>query len=102
MPDDGRLVSSPGTAEAPPTSTEAPQSRSDDPVERTSGPPGIAVRPSAVATASFVHACAASADRGPVQSRQVRHFVASHVISSRCSVRWRATARSRPRASRSN
>jgi hypothetical protein len=54
MPDDGRLVLSPGTAEAPPTSTEAPQSRSDDTVERPSGPPSIAVRPSAVATASFV------------------------------------------------
>lgn len=102
MPDDGRLVLSPGTAEVPPRSTEAPQSRSDDTVERPSGPPGIAVRPSAVATASFVHACPAGADRRLLQSRQGRHFVALHVISSRCSVRWRATSRSRPGSSRSN
>jgi hypothetical protein len=89
MPDDGRLVLSPGTAEAPPTSTEAPQSRSNDTVERPFGPPGITVRPSAVAIASFAHAFAAGADRRPALRRNR-------------SVRWRATPRPRPGSSRSN
>jgi membrane fusion protein (multidrug efflux system) len=40
MPDDGRRVSSPGTAEALTTPTEVEQGRSVDKVERPSGPPG--------------------------------------------------------------
>jgi membrane fusion protein (multidrug efflux system) len=40
MPDDGRKVSFPDTAEAPPTTTEALKGRSDDTVERRSGLPG--------------------------------------------------------------
>jgi membrane fusion protein (multidrug efflux system) len=40
MPDDGRRVSSPGTAEAPTPPTNAPKGRSVDTVERPAGPPG--------------------------------------------------------------